>query len=271
MVMEQSLAIPEPLKGVHLAISTAEVETAFQNSATLRQIVASRLKRDIHFMKLPSARGPRDVLLDPGAALIRNGFNLYSTHKLMERSEDDEGHVRYVIQAILVHREFQVPVSGGVGSASSREVKYAYRWVREEDIPPELEHTTLKSRDTASGPLYRVSNPELGDLENTLLKMAAKRAEIDATLQLPGCGELFTQDIVPAPSGQKAAQVNLGICSLHNEAWQPGGVSQAGKHYGPWHEMPQGRRCWKPRAAAPSIPTESPPLEEPPLEEPPVG
>ena len=47
--------------------------------------------------------------------------------------------------------------------------------------------------------MYRIRNPDLLDLDNTILKMASKRAEVDATLSLPGVSGVFTQDIDQYP------------------------------------------------------------------------
>lgn len=41
----------------------------------------------------------------------------------------------------------------------------------------------------------RVTNAEPFDLENTIVKMAAKRAKVDATIAATGASDLFTQDI----------------------------------------------------------------------------
>ena len=55
----------------------------------------------------------------------------------------------------------------------------------------------MRRRDNAK--LYRVDNPDIGDLYNTLWKMAAKRAEGDGVLHLPGCSELFGGYLPSAP------------------------------------------------------------------------
>jgi hypothetical protein len=41
----------------------------------------------------------------------------------------------------------------------------------------------------------QIANPDLGDIENTILKMADKRALVAATLIATGCSDIFTQDI----------------------------------------------------------------------------
>jgi len=70
-------------------------------------------------------------------------------------------------------------------------VKYAFRWVPAESVPEGTDLSTLRTKTAQGRTLYRVPNPDLGDLENTIVKMSAKRAEVDATLQLPGMSELF--------------------------------------------------------------------------------
>jgi hypothetical protein len=52
---------------------------------------------------------------------------------------------------------------------------------------------------------YRIVNPDPDDLDNTLIKVAAKRAEADAVRQLPGvleaCAVLPDVEMVQPPAG----------------------------------------------------------------------
>src|SRR5690606_25684207 len=72
------------------------------------------------------------------------------------------GLYRYVVECRLVHRASGVTVGQGIGSCSSMESKY-------------------------------IDRPR--DSENTILKMACKRAYIAATLNTHGLSDQFTQDM----------------------------------------------------------------------------
>jgi hypothetical protein len=114
-------------------------------------------------------------------------------------TEEGEERIRYVVEATLYHIN-GVPVASGVGSCSSDEKRYKYRWINEEDLRKvysfeDEDLQKLKSRRRGGRRQLYVRNPEILDLDNTLLKMAAKRAEVDATLMLPGVSSIFTQDV----------------------------------------------------------------------------
>jgi len=49
--------------------------------------------------------------------------------------------------------------------------------------------------------LFRIANPEPGELLNTLLKMASKRAEVDAAEALPGVSSALKQLLHPTSAG----------------------------------------------------------------------
>jgi hypothetical protein len=93
------------------------------------------------------------------------------------RTEDwDTGFVAYEVKVTLINKRTRDTEAEGIGSCNSRERRY-------------------KSQDAAN-------------VANTLLKMAKKRALIDATLSATGCSSIFTQDIedMDASEPQHAAQ-----------------------------------------------------------------
>jgi len=48
----------------------------------------------------------------------------------------------------------------------------------------------------------RVQNPDVADTINTVLKMAKKRAHVDAAIALARCSDMFTQDVEDFDAGQ---------------------------------------------------------------------
>lgn len=170
------------------------MEASLENYKLLSEVVKSRMTRGHHYGKFEGWQ--KDQLLEPGASLIMNGFNVWADPIKVDRSEDEDGHIRYNIVVHLkpIGQVRNVVVAAGVGSASTKETKYAYRWVPESEVPESLEKNGLKKLERANRTVYRVPNPDIGDVENTLLKMAMKRAEIDAVNHLPGCSELFVRE-----------------------------------------------------------------------------
>lgn len=139
-------------------------------------------------------------LLKPGAEKLLALYNYSSVVKEKTEERDIKTgyyHAQLVIQ--IVHRGTGVLVAEGVGEASSFESKYRYRWVYENDIPDGIDKNTLlsktfKSKNTGKNyAKYRLENPDMIDQWNTVLKMAKKRALVDATLNATGTSSLFCQ------------------------------------------------------------------------------
>jgi hypothetical protein len=75
----------------------------------------------------------------------------------------------------------------GVGSASTMEGKYRYR----------KEYSPNGDKTDSYGKKYRrIENEDIADVYNTVLKIAKKRAHIDATLTVTGAADIFSQDLI---------------------------------------------------------------------------
>jgi hypothetical protein len=200
---ERSLKIPEELS---LRLSEERIKEVLANIDLLTKNLKDWLKPEADYTQTLFGKRDKPTLLDPGAMKIRSFFNVRPSHRILERvveKVDGLEHTRYIVEAELVHFT-GVVVASGIGSCSSREKKYRLRWVDESELREvygyeEEDLKGIKSRRFYTGgkkvTQYFVPNPEISDLDNTLLKMAAKRAEVDATLMLPGVAEIFTQDL----------------------------------------------------------------------------
>jgi hypothetical protein len=74
------------------------------------------------------------------------------------------------------------------------EKKYRYR----------KEYCANGTKTDSSGKKYNnVENEDIADVYNTVLKMAKKRAQIDATLTVTGAADMFTQDLIDDDEPQK--------------------------------------------------------------------
>lgn len=188
--LEKALAPMEPASpeaDTEIVLDENRVKQAFQVSRMLAEVVVQRLDRGIHYGIIPGTQ--QESLLDPGSATLMNVARCRPHHKVLEVREEEDGHIVLLLEVELIYIPSGHVVATGVGAASTHETKYAYRWVEEHDVPAGLDRATLKQRVRNRETYYRVQNPDLGDLWNTLLKMAAKRAESDAAQHLPGVAE----------------------------------------------------------------------------------
>lgn len=130
------------------------------------QFVQAILKKDVDFGAIPGTDKP--TLLKPGAEKLTTFFGLTKRFEIIERVEDwtgkdhgGEPFFYYLYRCQLLRGEKLIAESDG--SANSFESKYRWRWVKESDVPPKLEKTTLVSRASkASEPDFAIKKRETG-------------------------------------------------------------------------------------------------------------
>lgn len=177
-------------------------ETEMQQIVT--QYVRDHMVKDHHYYSFNE--GGKPALTKDGAHRICSLFKVIPGPVDVEIHREDGGHFTVLSKAILVNQD-GMEIASSRGSASTRESKYAYRWVNEKQLPSDVDKATLKSR-SGSGKYgnyvqYQLPNPDLADLENTIIKMSEKRATVGAVNKLPLVSELFATD--PDDVGQSAA------------------------------------------------------------------
>jgi hypothetical protein len=188
----------------------------------IRSFVKAELKEGLDFGKIPGC-GDKPTLFLPGAQKATMFFNCYPTYKI-RRIMLPRDHVEFVIRCVLVSRGTKDQVGEGVGSCSTMEKKYRWRGseklcptcgkpaIRKAKDDPQsgrraewycwakiggcggkfaLNHSAIVSQGDGSP----VENTDIADVYNTVLKMAKKRAHVDAAMTLGCLSELFTQDI----------------------------------------------------------------------------
>jgi hypothetical protein len=167
--------------------------------------------------KIPGC-GDKPALLLPGAQKATMYFNCFPTFKVKE-TKSPNGHYDVRVRCILISRATGKQAGEGIGCCSTMEKKY--RWRKAERKCPKCGASAIingkaeygggficynkkggcgaKFADNApaitSQPQGQVENDEIFDLHNTVLKMAKKRAHVDASITLACLSELFTQDI----------------------------------------------------------------------------
>jgi hypothetical protein len=148
--------------------------------------------------------GGKPALFKPGAEKLSKLLGLSDRYEIIERIEDWERPLfRYLIRCRLVHMGTESIVSEGLGECNSMESKYRWRWAWPSDVPEEQRKhlRTISGRtreiNTKRGKTwqYRLDNDDIFSQVNTILKMAKKRALVDAALSAGRLSDLFTQDV----------------------------------------------------------------------------
>jgi hypothetical protein len=163
------------------------------------------MKKDVHYGKIPGT--PKMSLWKPGAEVIGAMFRFASYPSVQDLSGADKVHYRVVIT--LTHVPSGTTVGHGVGECSSDEEKY--RW-RKAVCPPEWDsEDPARKREVwkrgENNSQYQVKQVRThpADVANTILKMAKKRAYIDAILTATAASDIFDQDVEDMTPEQRAA------------------------------------------------------------------
>jgi hypothetical protein len=238
------------------ALQTAMEPAAIKNQINLIQKVMKEVMvQDEHFGVIPGC-GKKPALLKPGAEKLSLLFQLRPTFTT-ERREYSGGHREYEVVCTLTHIPSETVRSQGLGCCTTLEGKYRYRsaegeitdkevpkayWdLKRQDFRAALQmiggpgHGTKKDPETGQWMITvtageKVEHDNPADYYNTCLKMAKKRAYIDATLSATAASDIFIQDldevepeepihhelpqepVAPTPPGGQQK-------SLYNQAW----------------------------------------------------
>lgn len=156
----------------------AQIAEAVQMRDAITTLFEKLLVIKVDFDRIPGTDKP--TLLKPGAEMLCKVFKLaQGKTDVLDKSEDwEKGVFSYTIGMPLIHMDSGLQIAYGIGAANSMEKKHRYR----------------KAKD-ANGNDIQIENPDPADLQNTLLKMANKRAFVDAVLKATGASRMFTQDM----------------------------------------------------------------------------
>lgn len=172
------------------------IEYLKQQTRQLEELYKGLMQPGTDYGKIPGSDKP--TLFKSGAELLRLRARL-DPHFTIDDTGTDlrQGIFNYLITCDL-SRDGE-HIGAGVGSCNSLESKYRYRWVFESALPKGIEKASLPfKRFQSKGRwyiTYRIENENPQDLANTILKMAKKRAFVDAILTVTGASRIFTQDV----------------------------------------------------------------------------
>jgi uncharacterized protein (DUF3820 family) len=142
------------------SVDIGAVQSTLAKINQFQVVVQNTLKANHDYGVIPGTQKP--TLLKPGAEKIQMLLGVTSEYEVIERVQDyEKGFFAFTVRCIVYKNGMKI--TEGVGHCNTKEKKYI--------------------------------NQDPYTLANTCLKMAKKRAQIDATLTLASLSEIFTQDI----------------------------------------------------------------------------
>ena len=186
-------------------IDVKAVSETLAKVKTLQSTLKNILVDNHDYGKIPGC-GDKPTLLKPGAEKILMALGITSSYELIEHTEtfEGKGFFAYTVKCILFKNGSKI--TEGLGHANSKEKKWALEFVYEKDLPQGTDKDLLKKKkfESSKGTFYKYEvEADANSKANTILKMAKKRAQIDAVLTVASLSEIFTQDFDDLPENQE--------------------------------------------------------------------
>jgi hypothetical protein len=207
-----------------------------------REFFQRVMRPDEHYGKIPGTGGKKPTLLKPGAELLCASMGLHPVFRdaappVLDYTGETHGgepFIQYRRICELRRQTGQGPddymvVAWAEGVCNSWESKYRWRESKRKCPACSRETIIVGKKEYGGGfvcfkriggcgtkfqatdqrilgqQIGKVINPDVLDLENTILKMADKRALVASVLVGTGCSDLFTQDLEDdAPRSESA-------------------------------------------------------------------
>lgn len=159
--MNEVLPISEPNQiQIIDSLNVQAVKSTLDKINQFQAVIQKSLKQNFDFGVMPGTTKP--TLLKPGAEKILMMMGLRSEFEIIDSTRDFEnGFFQYQVRCKLFKGD--TLITEGLGSCNTKEKKYR--------------------------------NQDAFTLDNTVLKMAKKRALVDATLLVASLSDIFTQDL----------------------------------------------------------------------------
>lgn len=181
-----------------------QLQEAIEREHKMRSLVIAYYKQAMkaghHYYNLPGQENHKPALGKEGALNLFSLFKVTPSPEEPKETYEENGHYSVRSRVLIISNRSGAVVATGDGLCTTRESKYAYRWAWPTEVPAhvdkeKLERKEWEGKDNRRFVKYKLPNEDLADLYNTVLKMSAKRALVDAALKLPLVSELFTQDL----------------------------------------------------------------------------
>lgn len=171
-----------------------EVENQIKKVRKMQKLILGLLVKDKDYGTIPHC-GDKPTLFKAGAEKVLMAFSLQSDYDILQSTEEpkDKGFYSYTIKSRIYQNGLKI--TEGAGQANSKEIKFAFKWVAENFVPKDLDKNKLPKKyiHAKKTTLYFVPD-DMNSKANTILKMAKKRAMVDAVLTVCSLSDIFTQD-----------------------------------------------------------------------------
>jgi len=211
-------------RGSYVTITSADLKASLEQQIEQRQLLGEFISKvmvpgiDGDFGVIPGTK--KKTLLKPGAEKLIELFRCRPEYVIEEKIENwDNGLFYYLFRCRIVYRGTDETVAVGFGSSSTRESKH--RWRDSKRACPQCgAQAIITGKKEYSGgficfakkggcgakfteddpaiteqKIGRAENEDFADSINTVLKIAKKRALVDAAIALARCSDMFTQDM----------------------------------------------------------------------------
>jgi len=181
------------------------VDQVCEQVQSIQQLMQKVMQEGQHYGAIPGC-GDKPTLLQPGAQKLALSFG-FAPEYTVERNDLPKNHREYAIVCRLTHRKTGSLVGEGVGNCSTMEAKYRFR-TENTGQPVPQEYWNNRDANLLGGPtfspkkidskwviVHRVEHTNPADHYNTVVKMAKKRAFVDAVLTATAASDIFTQDL----------------------------------------------------------------------------
>ena len=203
---------------MELAEDEFPIQRLIAQKTAIQKAMRAVMKEGEHFGVIPGTQG-KPSLLQPGADTLCFLFRLHPEYQV-ERVERDD-LIAYDVRCVLKHIETGKTWGEGMGSANSREKKYAAQSTKK--VCPQCQKPTIikekkefdggwlcwkkEGKSDGCGAKFADDDESIAsqegvaqtagvwDLRNTILKMSCKRAKVAAILTATAASDCFTQDL----------------------------------------------------------------------------
>ena len=214
--------------------------------AKIQDLMRQAMVKDVDYGTIPGT--PKPTLYKPGAEKLCLMFRLDPEYEMVKDIQDGT-HLSIVSRCVLYHIPTGARMGSGMGSCSTHEKKYAYRnserfcpdcgvesimkakapktgyycWAKKGGCGSQFEAGDERIEEQEIG---KVDNPDIADQYNTVLKMANKRAQVAAVLNVTGASQIFTQDVEDfagkaARASAAAGQEDTGVAAARDPRPSP--------------------------------------------------
>jgi len=180
---------------IDFAMTVDEMEKRMK---IMQDFIKRAMVENQDYGKIPGTDKP--TLLKSGAEKLGIFYGYSNSAEIINKVEDwKNGFFHYEVKVTLTNKRTGKIEAEGMGSCNSMEARYRYRWVFENQLPRSINkddlHRKVIKKNGQNYTMYRIENDDVFTLPNTLLKMAKKRAFVDATLSATRTSGIFTQDV----------------------------------------------------------------------------